>query len=58
MIQSCKQCCFYDEAEADWGLCRRYAPRPAVVGEDEGALDDTVWPPVCASDCCGEGTEQ
>jgi len=53
--ETCRHCRFFDDYETT-GVCRRYAPRPRLVTEDESVdkVDFALWPAVQASDFCGE----
>jgi len=59
----CENCIFFeymgeDRAGYEFGVCRRYAPRPVVLGTgDELPSADmaAVWPMVSIYDGCGEG---
>lgn len=51
MIQCCNACRFFDEPA---GVCRRNAPRVAVVRATETGDARSVWPSVHPGDWCGE----
>lgn len=56
MDRVCGTCRFYRH---DWGVCVRYAPRPAVWPLRESPREDTelpyaFWPDVLFEDWCGE----
>ena len=51
---TCEQCRFFEPHNEDYGLCRRYAPRPRT---DNGEAE-AVWPRVSADDACGDGAKR
>ena len=51
----CGDCRFYREGQGHGqGWCHRHAPAPAVIRYDGPGTSDTFWPPVDASDGCGD----
>jgi hypothetical protein len=51
----CKYCKYFEEHDDEFALCRRYAPRPVLVAEDEACQMVIMWPEVRPGDSCGEG---
>src|SRR5262245_38481908 len=54
---ACVDCAFYrakEGTDGEYGECRRYAPQPRVVNEDDAVSQATVWPAVFGRDGCGE----
>jgi hypothetical protein len=56
MKERCFDCKFYQRMNADGGMCRRYAPRPILMGQMEAgrAASSTLQPTVSANAWCGE----
>ena len=60
MIASCETCAFfkndfsYYDKETAAGQCRRHAPVPLTVVEEEESSVIAVWPMVTYTDWCGE----
>lgn len=52
----CQTCRYFEPLEGGGGHCRRYAPRPAMLGEIAGVEDTHFrqWPEVEDDDWCGE----
>ena len=42
--------------KVEFGLCRRYAPKPGAVVNGNGSADgeDSLWPKVASDEWCGE----
>ena len=51
----CSDCRFWREGQDHaQGWCHRHAPRPVVTWPEEAAVVDTFFPPMPASEGCGE----
>ena len=53
-MSACAECRYFRDADNEAGLCRRYAPRPALFADGDDGAEIAVWPIVAEDEWCGD----
>lgn len=54
MNPTCSTCRYWQIAPTGTGICRRYAPKPAIIMQAPGLPIGLVWPGTKPDEWCGE----